>query len=234
MSHLEDSERGRIAEEGSATGGQPGSSSRSIAVFISGGGTTLKNLIDFQQQELSCGRAPFSIALVISSRSDAGGLKYAADAGVPARSIAFGATRESMQEGSRLAFEACRAAGVQWVVLGGFLKHLEIPPDFSERVVNIHPSLIPAFSGHGYYGLRVHRAVLDYGCHVSGCTVHFVDNEYDRGPIIAQSVVPVEPEDSPESLQQRVFRQECQLYPRVVSALVQGKYVRRERTVRLL
>ncbi|HMP81035.1 MAG TPA: formyltransferase family protein, partial [Pirellulaceae bacterium] len=113
----------------------------------------------------------------------------------------------------------CRQLAIDWVVLGGFLKRLTIPPDFTHRVVNIHPSLIPAFCGQGFYGSKVHRAVLDYGCKLSGCTVHFVDDLYDHGPIIAQVSVPVKHDDTVESLAARVFVQECELYPRVLNQL---------------
>ena len=89
--------------------------------------------------------------------------------------------------------------------------------------MNIHPSLIPAFCGHGFYGLKVHRAVLDYGCKFSGCTVHFVDNEYDHGPIILQKVVPVHDDDTPEILAERVFEQECQAYPEALRLYAQQR-----------
>lgn len=197
---------------------------RSIAVFISGGGTTLANLIRWrEQQSVVLGRAPFDIGLVISSSTTAAGLQFAEEAGIPTEVVRFGNSEESRALASEAAFAACRAAGIQLVVLGGFLKHLVIPTDFNYRVINIHPSLIPAFAGHGYYGLRVHQAVLDYGCQVSGCTVHFVDNQYDHGPIIAQRVVTVETQDSASTLQQRVFGVECQLYPLVIQAYLDQK-----------
>lgn len=192
---------------------------RKIAVFISGGGTTLANLIRWRDNEVQRqGQVPYEIGLVVSSSATAAGLQFAESAGIPSMAVRFGSTEESRQVGSEAVFVACRQAEIQLVVLGGFLKHLAIPADFDYRVINIHPSLIPAFSGHGFYGLRVHQAVLDYGCQVSGCTVHFVDNQYDHGPIIAQRVVTVAAEDTAASLQQRVFAAECELYPRVIQA----------------
>lgn len=194
-------------------------SQRKIAVFISGGGTTLANLIGWRDVEMKrSGRRPYEIGLVVSSSATAGGLQFAEQAGIPSLVVRFGTTEAARAAASAAVFAACRDAEIQLVVLGGFLKHLVIPTDFDYRVINIHPSLIPAFSGHGFYGLRVHQAVLDYGCQVSGCTVHFVDNQYDHGPIIAQRVVSVAAEDTAASLQQRVFAAECELYPRVIQA----------------
>jgi phosphoribosylglycinamide formyltransferase-1 len=107
--------------------------------------------------------------------------------------------------------------------MGGFLKHVLIPADFENRVVNIHPGLIPAFCGHGFYGRRVHQAVLDYGAKVSGCTIHFVDDEYDHGPIILQRSVPVEHGDTAEGLARRIFRVECEAYPEALRLIAEGR-----------
>jgi phosphoribosylglycinamide formyltransferase 1 len=120
---------------------------------------------------------------------------------------------------SEAIFEPCRAAGVQYVVMGGFLKHVLIPPDFQNRVINIHPALLPEFGGKGMYGLKVHEAVIAAGDQVSGCSVHFVDNEYDHGPIILQRQVAVLPGDTSETLQARVFAAECDAYPEVLRQL---------------
>jgi len=120
-------------------------------------------------------------------------------------------------------FTSLRAAGVDLVILGGFLTRLEIPHDFTNRVMNIHPALIPAFSGHGMHGRRVHAAVLERGCTVSGCTVHFCDNEYDHGPIILQSLVPVVDDDTPESLAARVFEAECVAFPEAIRRYAAGR-----------
>jgi phosphoribosylglycinamide formyltransferase 1 len=107
--------------------------------------------------------------------------------------------------------------------MGGFLKHVLIPDDFIGKVVNIHPALIPAFCGQGFYGHRVHEAVLEYGAKVSGCTVHFVDNQYDHGPIILQRVVPVMDDDTPDSLAARVFSAECEAYPEALRLIAAGR-----------
>jgi phosphoribosylglycinamide formyltransferase-1 len=112
---------------------------------------------------------------------------------------------------------------VKLVVMGGFIQHVLIPADFEHRVVNIHPSLIPAFCGKGYYGRHVHEAVLAYGAKLSGCTVHFVDNEYDHGPIVLQRAVPVLDADTPDSLAARVFAAECEAYPAAIRAIAVGE-----------
>ncbi len=111
---------------------------------------------------------------------------------------------------------------------------MHIPDDFLQRVLNIHPALIPAFCGKGFHGLAVHRAALEMGVKVSGCTVHFADNEYDRGPIVAQRVVPVLDEDTPESLAARVFAAECEAYPEVIRWFAQGRLRIEGRRVRVL
>ena len=119
--------------------------------------------------------------LVISSSPTAQGLQFAREAGI--QSAIFERKRATSDQayGTEI-FDACREAGVDYVAMAGFLKLAPVPEDFVGRVVNIHPSLIPAFCGHGMYGHHVHQAVLDYGAKVTGCTVHFVDNEYDHGP----------------------------------------------------
>jgi phosphoribosylglycinamide formyltransferase-1 len=179
-----------------------------IAVLISGGGTTLRNLIE----KIAAGSLPVEIRLVVSSNPQAGGLQYAAEAGI--RSLVVDRNKSASPEGfSEQIFGACRAVAVKYVVMGGFLKHVLIPPDFENRVINIHPALIPAFCGKGMYGLHVHEAVLAYGAKISGCTVHFVDNEYDHGPIILQRAVEVLAADTPQSLQARVFAAECDALP---------------------
>ena len=155
-----------------------------LAVFISGGGTTLHNLIKQQEN----GQLDVEFKLVISSRSDAAGLTYAEAANIPQHIVSRPdyASAENYRDAM---FERCREAKVDYVLMGGFIQHVLIPTDFTHRVLNIHPSLIPAFCGKGYYGSHVHRAVLDYGAKVSGCTVHFVDDQYDHGPILLQRVV---------------------------------------------
>jgi phosphoribosylglycinamide formyltransferase-1 len=189
-----------------------------IAVLISGGGTTLKNLLARERQ----GQLPVDFRLVVSSRASAAGLDYARQANIESHVIARRKS-PSPEEHGQAVFDLCRTRGVELVVMGGYLEHLLIPDDFANRVINIHPALIPAFCGQGYYGLRVHQAVLDYGAKLSGCTVHFVDNQFDHGPIIAQRACEVLPDDTAESLQARVFELECQLYPETIAAIAAGR-----------
>lgn len=189
-----------------------------IAVLISGGGRTLRNFI----ARIEARVLDVEVRLVVSSRGDAGGLDHARRAGIATEVVdpkdypESGGFRDAI-------FGPCRDAGVRYVAMAGFLRHVLIPDDFRDRVLNIHPALIPAFCGKGYYGHRVHRAVLDQGCRVTGCTVHLVDDQYDHGPIIAQRCVPVFAGDTVETLAARVFRTECDLYPQVLQQLAEGK-----------
>jgi phosphoribosylglycinamide formyltransferase-1 len=200
-----------------------------LAVLLSGGGTTLQNLLDHAAD----GRLPARVVQVVSSSPQAFGLVRARDAGVPAAVVERKAC-PSREEFSRRVFDPCRAASADLVCLGGFLQLLRIPPDFQLRVMNIHPALIPAFSGKNYYGLHVHRAALEVGVKVSGCTVHFVDDEYDHGPIILQRTVPVLDDDTPESLAARVFARECEAYPEAVRLFAAGRLRVEGRRVRVL
>ncbi len=188
-----------------------------IAVLISGSGTTLKNLIELRDR----GTLPVEFRLVVSSKKEAGGLNYAKESSIPTLVVPKRRT-QSAEEHSESVFGPIREAGAQLVVMGGYLQHVLIPVDFENKVINIHPSLIPSFSGKGMYGLKVHQAAIDFGVKVSGCTVHFVDNEYDHGPIILQSTCKVLETDTAESLQRRVFELECEALPaaiRMVAAL---------------
>lgn len=189
-----------------------------IAVLISGGGTTLRNLIE----QIAAGALPVEIRLVVSSNPHAPGLAFARAAGIPTQVVEKRPGTRS-EDFSEAIFGPCRQAGVAYVVMGGFLKHVLIPPDFENRVLNIHPSLIPAYCGKGMYGLKVHEAVLAAGETVTGCTVHFVDNEYDHGPILLARLVPVLPGDTPPSLQARVFQAECQVYPEALRLIAAGR-----------
>ncbi len=193
-----------------------------LAVLISGTGRTLKNLIDLAAE----GDLPVEIRLVISSTPTAGGLKFAEEAEIPAQVIrreGFGPGGIGDAAFGEAVFSACREAGVGCVAMAGFLKLAPVPDDFVGRVINIHPALIPAFCGPGMYGDRVHQAVLDAGVKVTGCTVHFVDNEYDHGPIIWQQPVPVFDDDTVDTLAKRVFEVEKEAYPHVLRLLAAGR-----------
>jgi formyltetrahydrofolate-dependent phosphoribosylglycinamide formyltransferase len=189
-----------------------------LAVLLSGSGTTLQNLLD----HIRNGRLAAHVVLVISNRHDAYGLTRAAQAGVETRVISRKEQPSAAAFGQAI-FEECRKARVDLVCLAGFMQFLLIPSDFEARAMNIHPSLIPAFCGKGFYGHHVHQAVLAYGAKITGCTVHFVDNEYDHGPIILQKSVPVLADDTPDTLAARVFEQECVAYPEAINLFAEGK-----------
>jgi formyltetrahydrofolate-dependent phosphoribosylglycinamide formyltransferase len=173
-------------------------------------------------ERIGAGLLPAEVVTVVASCPDAGGLQIASEAHVP--SAVFEKRKEqSVAEYSRAIFDHCRQFAPGLIVMAGFLKLVEIPDDFVGRVVNIHPSLIPAFCGKGFYGHHVHEAVLKYGAKVSGCTVHFVDNQYDHGPIISQRVVEVDENDTPDELAARVFRAECEAYPAAIRAIAEGR-----------
>jgi formyltetrahydrofolate-dependent phosphoribosylglycinamide formyltransferase len=182
-----------------------------LAVLISGSGRTLQNFVD----EIRAGRLNATIPLVIGSKPDLLGLKRAADAKLPN----FVVPRKSFatpEDFSKQVFSLCDDAKVDLVCLAGWLCFLPIPDRYLHRVMNIHPALLPSFGGHGMYGHHVHEAVLNHGCKVSGCTVHFVDNEYDAGPIILQRTCPVLDTDTPDTLAARVFEQETLAYPEAI------------------
>ena len=189
-----------------------------VTVLISGSGRTLKNFIDLAAADA----LPLDIRLVISSTPKASGLQYANDAGI-ATQVFRRCENTSDEDYGQVIFDACRKADVDVVLMAGFLKLVPVPEDFTGRVLNIHPSLIPAFCGHGMYGHRVHQAVIDYGAKLTGCTVHFVDNEYDAGPIIWQQPVPVFEDDTTDTLAARVFEAEKEAYPHILKLLAAGK-----------
>jgi phosphoribosylglycinamide formyltransferase 1 len=193
-----------------------------LAVLISGSGRTLKNFIDLAAE----GGLPIEIKLVISSSAKATGLEHAESAGIPTLVVKrsdFPAGPAGDKFYGDAIFDACRNAGVDYVAMAGFLKLAPVPDDFAGRVVNIHPALIPAFCGAGMYGHHVHQAVIDAGVKVTGCTVHFVDNQYDHGPIIWQQPVPVFADDTADTLAARVFEAEKEAYPHVLKLLADGR-----------
>jgi formyltetrahydrofolate-dependent phosphoribosylglycinamide formyltransferase len=200
-----------------------------LAVFLSGNGTTLQNLLD----QIASGKLRAQIVLVVSNHADVYGLARAANAGIPTAVIER-KERGSRKEFSQKLFDLCREANVDLVCLAGFLQLIEIPDDFLGRVMNIHPALIPAFCGKGYYGNHVHEAVLAYGAKVSGCTVHFCDNQYDHGPIILQCTVPVLDDDTPDTLAAHVFKEECEAYPEAIRLFAEGRLRIEGRRVRIM
>lgn len=195
---------------------------KNIVALVSGGGTNLQTLLDAQARgELKGGR----VSCVISSKPEAYALERAKKAGVPTRIIS---RKEHPETGeySRLLLEALREEKADLVVLAGFLTIFDhtVVEAFPNRIINIHPALIPSFCGKGFYGLRVHQAVLDAGVKLTGATVHFVTEEVDGGPVILQKAVPVRNGDTPETLQKRVMEEaEWVLLPKAAALFCQDK-----------
>lgn len=201
-----------------------------VAVLLSGSGRTLQNLLDLS----AAGELPIEVVCVVASRPDAYGLERAQAAGVPT-AVVRRKEHADLAAFTEATFAEARAAEAELVCLAGYMKLLRpIPADFQGRVLNIHPALIPAFAGKGFYGQRVHEAALAAGVKVSGCTVHFVDDEYDHGPIVAQQAVAVAEDDTPETLAQRVFAAECQLYPAAIRLYAEGRLRIEGRRARVL
>ncbi len=189
------------------------------AVLVSGSGRTLEGLLE----HAAAGTLPLEVALVVASRPDAFGLERARRRGVPARVVARRGAASTAAFTAEV-FDACREAGAELVLLAGWLALLRpIPADFRGRVLNIHPALLPAFGGKGFYGDRVHAAVLAAGARETGCTVHLVDDEYDHGPVLLQRTVPVLEGDDVPTLAARVFEAEREAYPAAIRAWCAGR-----------
>ena len=182
-----------------------------VAVLASGGGSNLQAVMD--HLAALGDRRGADVVLVVAGRETAGALERARRAGV-ATAVTAPESLAAILDGH----------SIDLVVLAGYLSFVPaaVTERWAGRIINVHPALLPSFGGHGLFGLRVHRAVLAAGARVSGATVHFVDAEYDRGPIIAQWPVPVAAADTPESLAARVLRVEHLLLPRAVDALARG------------
>jgi phosphoribosylglycinamide formyltransferase-1 len=189
-----------------------------VAVLLSGSGTTLQNILD----RAAAGSLDVEVVCVVASREDAYGLERARQAGIPAQAV----VRKDFADAD--AFSAAVWAIVDQrdpglVVLAGFMSLLRVPAKYDGKIMNVHPAMIPAFSGKGMYGHHVHQAVLDYGVKYTGVTVHFVNDEYDRGPVILQRPVPVEEGDTAETLAARVQENERDLYPEAIQLFAENR-----------
>ena len=189
-----------------------------LGVLISGGGTTLMNLLEY----IKAGKLNADISLVISSRSTVKGVERAQSAGLNVKIIRK-KDYPDIDAFSRKIESELTAAKIDLVIQAGWLCLWKIPLDYENQVMNIHPALLPSFGGQGMWGHHVHEAVLKTGAKVSGCTVHFCTNEYDRGPIIVQKTCPVGDDDTPDTLAARVFEQECIAYPEAINLFAQNK-----------
>lgn len=198
-----------------------------IAVFASGGGTDFQSVIDANEKKNFC-----EIALLIASKEGIGAIERANKHGI--RTAVF--NQKQFADTATMYRELTyllNLSGIDYIVLAGWLKIIpsEFIKTFENRIINIHPSLIPSFCGSGYYGLKVHSAAIEYGVKVSGCTVHFVDETPDGGAIIAQKSVEVSDSDTPESLQQKILKEEHILLPYCVEKLCQDKIEKQGRKV---
>ena len=185
-----------------------------IAVFASGGGSNFQAIAD------ACTDAslPARIELCVSTRPDAGVLDRAARMDIPSHVLTGDESADDL-------IGLLDEKQIDLVALAGYMRRIpaDVVAAYRNRMLNIHPALLPAFGGKGLYGMRVHRAVIEYGVRWTGATVHFVDEEYDTGPIVLQDVVPVEPDDTPESLAARVLETEHRIYPRAVRLFAEGR-----------
>ena len=200
-----------------------------LAVLVSGSGTTLQNLLD----QIAARKLDAEVRVVIGSKPNIKGLERAAAAKVMNFVVDRGSFDDCPQF-SKEVFSLCDDAGVDLICLGGWLCLLDIPPKWTGKVMNIHPALLPSFGGKGMFGRRVHQAVLDHGCKVSGCTVHFVDHTYDTGPIILQRTCEVAEDDTAESLAHRIFEEEKIAYPAAVKLFGEGRLRIDGRRVKIL
>jgi len=199
-----------------------------IAVLLSGQGTSLENLLELSES----GDLPAEIAVVIASKAKAGGLERARRRRIPAVAIPRRDHPDVDAFNDAIHAELARHE-IDLIALLGFLSPFQTRGLWSGRVVNVHPALIPAFSGKGFYGHRVHEAVLESGVKVTGATVHFADDEYDHGPIILQEAVSVREDDTPESLAARVQETERRLLPEAIRLFAEGRLAVDGRRVRI-
>ncbi len=202
---------------------------KKIAVFASGGGTDFQSIIDANEREQFC-----KIEYLVASKPDIGAIERAKKHGI----TPFVYDKEKYANKDEFYADVAKTlkgAGVEYIVLAGWL--LVVPAsfikEFENAIINIHPSLIPSFCGMGYYGLRVHKAAIEYGVKLSGATVHFVEADVDGGAIIMQRSVPVMADDTPESLQARILKEEHIMLPECVKLLCEGKVEKCGRTVRI-
>ncbi|MBN2020990.1 MAG: phosphoribosylglycinamide formyltransferase [Sedimentisphaerales bacterium] len=199
-----------------------------LGVLISGGGTTLINIVGW----INRGTLNAEVVVVISSRSSVAGVEKASAAGL---NVIIIRTKDhpDIDDFSKSIEQELMAVNVDLVVQGGWLCLWKIPPCYENKVMNIHPALLPSFGGKGMWGHHVHEAVLKAGCKVSGCTVHFCNNEYDSGPIIVQRCCPVKDDDTAETLAARVFEQECIAYPEAIRLFAEGRLTVKEGKVKI-
>jgi formyltetrahydrofolate-dependent phosphoribosylglycinamide formyltransferase len=194
-----------------------------LGILLSGGGRTMVNLAEYIEQ----GKLAAEIVAVISSRNQVAGVERAREWGLEPHILRVKDFPEVDAFTEQIA-AVLDEAGVDLVCQCGWLCFWNIPESYENKVLNIHPALLPSFGGQGMWGHHVHEAVLKAGCKVSGCTVHFVTNEYDAGPILVQRTCPVRDDDDADTLAARVFEQECIAYPEAIELIAKGRVTVRE------
>ncbi len=197
-----------------------------VGALISGGGRTILNILD----SINHGEIHAEIPIVISSQSEVSGVQRMKEAGLAIKVIRR-KDHSDIQTFSQAIENVLTEAQVDLVIQGGWLCLWKIPGRYDNRVMNIHPALLPSFGGKGMWGHHVHEAVLKTGCKVSGCTVHFCTDEYDKGPIIVQETCPVYSNDTPDRLADRVFEQECLAFPKAIKLFAENKVTVKGRIV---
>jgi formyltetrahydrofolate-dependent phosphoribosylglycinamide formyltransferase len=196
-----------------------------VAVALSGGGRSLANLLHHKNLT----DPPFEICGVMASNSQCYGLEIAKQHQLEHIVLKF--PNAPTSDFDEHLTHWLKTVDAEWIVLAGFLKKFPVLPQFHGKIVNIHPALLPKFGGKGMYGDHVHEAVIRAGEKTSGATIHLVDGDYDKGQIIAQIHVTLNPKETPETLAKRVFRAECELYPKVLSKLISGEYPLADRQI---
>ncbi len=202
-----------------------------LAVFASGSGSNFQAIVE----AVEAGALPLEVVLCLSDKPGAGVLGRAARKGIPTAVLAPGDFTDA-DAYERALLDVLERHRVTFIALAGYMKLIPaaVVRAFRGRMLNIHPALLPAFGGKGMYGLRVHRAVLDYGARWTGATVHLVDEHYDTGPVVLQEPVPVRQDDTPEALAARVLVVEHRLYPEALGLFAEGRVVLEGRRVRIL
>ena len=199
-----------------------------LAVFVSGKGTNLLNIIKRNKE----GFLRSEISLVVSNH-ECEAIEKSRSAGIRTK-ILDPRSLENETEFGNLLLEVLRKNQIEFIVLAGFLKMIPevVVKAFQNKIINVHPALLPSFGGKGMYGMKVHQSVIDYGCKVSGATVHLVDSEYDRGPVVLQRCVPISDDDTPETLASKIHQLEYELLPEAIRLFeenlvkVEGRKVR--------
>jgi phosphoribosylglycinamide formyltransferase-1 len=191
-----------------------------IAVFASGRGSNLMAILKAIEE----GKLKARVVVVVSNNSSAGALEIARSKGIDALHISRRQFSSDREYAGKILSEL-RKRNVELVVLAGYMKKIpaEVVSEYRNRILNIHPALLPSFGGQGMYGINVHKAVIESGVKITGVTVHIVDEEYDHGPIVLQRAVEVKDDDTPETLAERVLKVEHEVYPEAIRLFVEGK-----------